>query len=555
MHGSSFSRGLLLLGSLVGLVCGASCGLERSPEPPRGVLLVTLDTTRADVLNGGPAAGELAPRITALGADGVRFERAYTVAPLTLPAHVSLLTGLVPPRHGVSANGRTALSEEAKTLAELLHARGFQTAAFVSALVLDRAFGLDQGFDLYDQPQSPERRAMDTARAAADWIARRHGEPYFLWVHLYDAHSPYEPAPEHLERAHGDPYRGEIAALDDAVGVLLDALEGAGLEEQTLVAVTADHGESFGEHGEWLHGSLCYEPTLRVPLLFHFPDGTPEPGPVRIASAVDLLPTLLGRLALPVPAGLDGIDLCDQEHTPERGVYFEALTGWLDYGWSPLVGWLDARGKYLHSSKPEFYAVARDPGEHTDLVESRHRECELARAELARVFALPALEPRTAASDAELDEALTALGYARGGGGAPTPVSPLEPSDRPDPRSRAVELGPLVRASTLFDQERYAESRLLLAEIVRENPHNLVAVDHLTLCLMYAHEFERAEVLLRQRLEDDEVADARLNLGLCLIELGRLEEAERQIVRAAQLLPGEPSIEAALGRVRARLGR
>jgi arylsulfatase A-like enzyme len=561
---------LLLLG-LLGVLAAPACDVARSAPAVESVLLVTLDTTRADVLDGGAASRMLAPRIAALADRGVRFPRAYTVAPLTLPAHASLFTGLVPPRHGLRDNGQDALPESATTLAEVLAARGVETAAFVSSVVLDRGFGLDQGFERWDQPaldsagatDHAERPAAETARVVARWLAERDpARPFFAWVHLYDAHLPYAPSTEHLLRAAGDAYRGEVAALDDAVGVLVDALAAAGVERETLTIVTADHGESLGEHGEPSHGALCYEATMRVPLVMCFPGAPPEPGRTALASLVDVAPTVLARLGVEVPevpGGLDGLDLFDAAAPHVRGVYFESCSGYLNFGWSPLAGWLDSRGKYLHSSRPEFYVSLQDPHERQDLAQSRVHECELARARLRELFARPALghadAEGSAAEEEELAEALSALGYARGGLEQELP-SPLDPCDRPSPRERAHELTPLLRAHALFEARRYVECRPLVAEIVRENPGHLLALDLLALCLMHAREFERAEEVLLQRLaRGPEVADARLNLGLCQLELGRTRAALAELEAAQRLAPEHPEVLAALARARGLVGR
>jgi arylsulfatase A-like enzyme len=532
----------------------------------QSVLLVTLDTARADVLSGDAASRALAPRIAELAEGGVRFPRAYTTAPLTVPAHASILSGLVPPRHGVRDNGLAALPESAETLAEVLRARGFATAAFVSCLVLDRGFGLDQGFERYDQPALAhrtaenyyvERPARDTVRAAGEWLEELDpARPFFLWVHLYDAHLPYEPASEPLERAGGDAYRGEIAALDDAVGELLDALERAGLARTTLVALTADHGESLGEHGEPTHGALCYEAAVRVPLVFRFPLVQPLPSQAHIASLVDLYPTLLATLGLSAPADLDGVDLFAPVVPLERGVYLESYSGYLNHGWSPLAGWVDARGKYLHSSEPEYYSSVQDPEERRDLARSRREECAEARERIAEVLARPVLAREEREDDPDLAAALSVLGYARGSSADEGLPSPLDPSDRPSPKSRAGELEPLQRAFTLFEAGRMAECRPLVERIVRENPRHLLALDLLALCLMDAGEFAAAEDVLRQRLEaGPEAADTRLNLGLCRLELGDAEGALPEIEAAARLTPGEPAVQEALGRVHEALER
>lgn len=538
----------------------AACQGEAAPPALEHVLLITLDTTRADVLDGSPASRALAPRIAALADAGLRFPNAYTVAPLTLPAHASLLTGLYPPRHGLRDNGQDALGLEVETLAERLAAEGRTTAAFVSSVVLDRGFGLDQGFERYDQPEldssarhlHPERPARETVAAALEWLGTRDPErPFFLWVHLYDAHVPYLPAPEHLARADGDAYRGEVAALDEAVGALLDALEEHALSEHTLVVLTADHGESLGEHGEPTHGALCYEATMRVPLLLRFPGPPPAPAPVRFASLVDLVPTLLGRLGLEAPPDLDGFDLFAPDVPLSRGVYLESLSGLFHYGWSPLVGWIDPRGKYLHSSRPEFYLPLQDPHERQDLVHSHGHEAELAHRALAGLLAR---EPLPVNEDAPaLGEALSALGYARGEQETLPPL--LAPSARPAPRERAHELAPLLRCHALLDAGRPAEALPLLEELTRENPRHELALDLLAQARLQLGDFVRAEEALRARLALAEVADAHLNLALCRLELGHPEEALAALERARALAPTNPEVARESERLRARLVR
>jgi arylsulfatase A-like enzyme len=554
----------VLANACAALVAAALVGCDAGPREPRSVLLVTLDTTRADVLAGDAASRALAPRAAALADEGLRFPRAYSVAPLTLPAHASLLTGLVPPRHGLRDNGRAALSPAAETLPELLAARGFDTAAFVSSVVLARGFGLAQGFATYDGPEpearaaghaQSERSARATAAAAAAWLAERDpARPFFLWVHFYDAHVPYRPAPEHLARAGGDAYRGEVAAQDEALGLLLDALEARKRARETLVVLTADHGESLGEHGEPTHGALCYEAALRVPLVFRFPGPPPAPGPARLASLVDLVPTLLERLALPVPEGLDGVPLFAPDAPAERGLYFESCAGFLNYGWSPLAGWLDARGKYLHSSAPEFYLPQQDPREAHELAATRAADCARAREHLAEVLARPALAPTAAAEDQALAAAIGALGYARGSAEVVVP-DPLAPSALPSPRARAHELEPLLRAHALFESGRYGECRPLVEAIVRENPRHLLALDLLGLCRMHAGDFRAAVEAWHQRLALSETADTRLNLGLARLELGDAAAALREIEAALRLAPAQPEVLAAHRRALAALAR
>jgi tetratricopeptide (TPR) repeat protein len=390
------------------------------------------------------------------------------------------------------------------------------------------------------------------------WLrARDRSRRFFLWVHFYDPHIPNEPAGEFREQAGGDAYRGEIAAADRALGRIAAELRALALDDSTLLVLTADHGESLGEHGEPTHGALCYEATLRVPLVFRFPAGrTPEPGPARFASVVDLAPTILARLGCAVPADLDGLDLFAPDAPADRGVYCESLSGYLNYGWSTLCGWVDARGKYLHSSRPELYHPLEDPEERVDLAPNRQEECAQALARIGAVLARPALAAAAAPPDEELRAALGALGYAQSGGALDELPPLLEPGERPSPRERAHELEPLLVAHALFQEGRYAECLPRVQRLVDENPGHLLALDLLGLCLMHAGRFEEAQAILRQRLaRGPERADTRLNLGLALLETGAPEAALAELEAAERLQPGERSIAEALARARDALGR
>jgi len=283
--------GLRRTSSSVRLVAGLAAGLlamacgDAQPAP-RSALLITLDTTRADVLGpyGGPPG--LAPTIERMAREGVVFERAYSVAPLTQPSHASMMTGLWPPVHGVRENGLNALPPAAETVAERARARGLQTAAFVAAVVLDAAFGLDQGFDTY---VGPARKGESTTSHVAElpgdvvvdralaWLsARERRKPFFLWVHLFDPHGPYTPPPAYQRQGRNEAtslYAGEVSFADAQVGRLLDALRADGTLEETFVLLVADHGEAFGEHGEPTHGAYVWDTTLHVPLILRYPHG------------------------------------------------------------------------------------------------------------------------------------------------------------------------------------------------------------------------------------------------------------------------------------------
>jgi choline-sulfatase len=350
---------------------------------PLNLLLVTLDTVRSDHLGCyGDAAAET-PHLDALARQGVRFARASSPVPLTLPSHTTILTGLLPPHHGTRNNGTAPLAAGIPTLATVLAGAGYRTAAFVAAFVLDHRFGLNRGFAVYDdeierpadvswllEAQRPGDQVVDRALG---WLAAADPRPFFLWVHLYDAHAPYNPPSPYRERHPGRPYDGAIAFDDAQVGRLLAALASRGLDDRTVVAIAADHGESLGEHGELTHGLLLYEPVLSVPLLLRAP-GLAARRVDTPVSLVDLAPSLAGLLRQPLPpppgGALDGRDLsaallAGREPSPSE-LYAETRYPEV-FGWSPLFALRRRELKYIAAPRPELYDLQRDPHETRNL--------------------------------------------------------------------------------------------------------------------------------------------------------------------------------------------
>ena len=371
---------------MASVACGArDTRVEIAQRSDRNVLLVTVDTLRADALgtDGGPAR---TPHLDRLADAGIRFSFAHAHAVVTLPAHASILTGRYPYEHGYRDNAGFRLTPGTDTLASRLKAAGFATGAFIAAFPLDARFGLTPGFDVYDGrfdetaggelllPQRPGPAVVDRARA---WIEARR-DRWFAWVHVYEPHAPYTPpAPFDREYA-GQPYYGEVAAADAALGPLLDAVRHS--PRPTLVVVTGDHGEALGEHGEATHGLFAYEPTLRVPLIIaeidadrraealrHNSAGRNVAQPFRAAGPrgevssaaafhVDILPTILDAVNLPLPAGLPGRSLrtaAARDDATPRSSYFEAMSPALEYGWAPLTGVVVGREKYIELPLPE----------------------------------------------------------------------------------------------------------------------------------------------------------------------------------------------------------
>jgi choline-sulfatase len=538
-----------------------ACG--RAQDEVDGVLLVTLDTVRADALGCYGGSPDVAPHLDRLAAESVRFDRARSVAPLTLPAHASMLTGLYPPRHGVHDNGVSVLPESAATLAELARERGVATGAVVAAGVLDRAFGLAQGFDDWTQPEGArELSAREVFQTGSRWLAKRdRSRRWFLWLHVYDAHVPYAPPRAALAQAGGDAYLGEISALDGAFGEFLEPLRLDGTLERALVLVVGDHGEARGEHGEPTHGALVYEATARVPFLARYPGarggGRASRAPV---SVVDVFPTAADALGLRESAraaGLDGVSLWDGEPGPERGVYVESWSGWLNYGWSPLVGWVQDELKYLHSSAPELYRLDSDAGELHDLYAPDDAHVRRATDELAALWSRRAPPPDADARfDPELLAELRRLGYGTTGAPRAGLPAPLAPSARPAPRARAGELALLWEADVLARDGQLAPAEARLRAILAENPGHVSALGELALVRMGRDDFAEAAALLERRLAaGGERVDTWLNLGLCRERLGDGARALEALERAAAIDLDAPGLREHLARLLRAAGR
>jgi arylsulfatase A-like enzyme len=411
--------------------------LPATPGALRGydVVLVTLDTTRPDRLGCYGNAQSATGNLDRLARDGVIFSAAVATSPMTLPAHASILTGLYPQHHGARANSRYRLDDERRTLAEILAESGYATGAFVSSFVLERRFGLAQGFGVFDDRvgSSPgmlgyaERRADQTTDQAIGWLRSRGSQPYFLWVHYYDPHAPnYPPAP-YNQMGLPYPYDGEIALVDHELGRLLAAVESTG--RKTLVVAVADHGEALGEHGELSHGHLVQEATIEIPLILQATGGLGRGVHVDTrVSQVDLMPTILSLLGIEGPRELDGVSLL-QAPDGDRALLAEAVDA--EFGWARLVAVYQGSLKYVDGPSPELYDLARDPLEHNNVVANREADASAMRQEL-REREGPAAG-RLGASNVELGAneiaRLEAIGYITGGG-----VEATGGSRGPDPK-------------------------------------------------------------------------------------------------------------------------
>jgi len=413
--------------AVVALVLAALVVL-RSEAPRPNVLLITLDTVRADHLGSYGYKAGATPALDRLAREGVRFADATANAPLTGPAHAAMLTGVYPGRYGMRDNVSTAIPADTPTLAEILKSAGYHTGAFIGSFILDRAYGFDHGFDAFDsrfdafQPQEKmraERIADDVLKSALPWLAQVPTDrPFFAWVHFYDAHTPYSPPAPYRTTFRTHPYDGEIAYVDNAVGRLLAALERKGVLEQTLVVAIADHGESLGEHGEAEHGLLLYDAVLRIPWLMRLPGharaGTVVTEQVR---SIDLVPTVLESLGLQAPKGLDG----ESVGGPIRGTprkdppssYAESFYGKLHHGWSETYSVRVGEWKFIDAPRRELYDLRTDKREMSNVVDRQANVAGRLSSDLRQVVAGlgPGATTQAKMPDRETLERLRSLGY------------------------------------------------------------------------------------------------------------------------------------------------
>jgi arylsulfatase A-like enzyme/Flp pilus assembly protein TadD len=556
-------------------------GLPLSPGALEGcnVLLVTLDTTRSDRIScyGNPELET--STLDRLAAEGVVFSRATAVAPTTLPTHASILTGLYPVHHGARVNGLFRLDDLHETLAERLRAEGYRTGAVISAFVLDSQYGLDQGFDDYDDTLPDARgasrrhyresRAEHTTDRAVRWLRGTSSDHFFLWVHFFDPHHEYRPPERFAGQHRSNLYDGEIAYVDDELGRLLAVLDELELSERTLVVVVGDHGESLGQHGEITHGYLAYGATLRVPLIMRCGEilggGLHCTSPV---SQVDVVPTVLSLLGFDLPDELDGLPLNGSVAT-DRPTFFESFAGAFEHGWEPLVGVSRGDWKYIHSSAPELYDLAADPQEETNLFAAESTTAAEMKARLGDLYGVDLglvdqVTPNVAPSREDLEQ-LQALGYLGGG-----VVDPAGRGTRGHPREMMPVMHRVEQAD--HDSKTPEETIAELKEVLREHPDFYPAWSYLGAAYgrigdleQGAHALERC-IELRPgmpqtvydlamvRVKQERAAEAlalleplllqypglvrgRYLYGTILGQLGRFEEAARQLKTVFELSP------------------
>jgi arylsulfatase A-like enzyme/tetratricopeptide (TPR) repeat protein len=500
------------------------------PAPPRrpDVLLITIDTLRADAtgFSGNPKAAT--PVLDRLAAEGRVLTGAHAHNVVTLPSHTNILTGLYPYQHGLRDNTGFRLTEKFATLATVLHGAGYATGAFVGAYPLDSRFGLDRGFDVYDDRTTrgdqaetfslAERRGDEVVAPALDWWNRQRGKPRFLWVHLYDPHAPYDPPEPFASRFAANPYLGEVAATDAFLAPLLGPLLDR-KEPPCLVVVTADHGESLGEHGEATHGLFAYEATLKVPLVVWGPGVAPGKDG-RAARHVDIFPTVLAATGVKPPASgpaWPGRSLLAPA-APGEDSYFEALSTTLNRGWAPLRGLLRGGRKFIALPLPEAYELKSDPREERNRIDA---DRPLARAAFGALPQESVWPPVRTSGGAEEEARLRSLGYLASSAPARASYGPED-----DPK-RLVGLDKKIQQIIdTYSRGKIEESVRLAREAVQERPSMPLGHSLLAQGLLESGRITEAVEVMRRARAQGYASDALLRqLGLTLAEGGQSTEA------------------------------
>jgi arylsulfatase A-like enzyme/Tfp pilus assembly protein PilF len=513
------------------------------------IVLISIDTLRSDHLPTYGYDGVETPAIDAFRRDGILFERAYTHVPLTLPAHTSLLTGLLPPTHGVRDNlGYSIDPEGAPLIQQTLREAGYATGAGVSAFVLRRATGLDAGFDFYEDGidlrpdasgpgvQSVQRAGGDTLEAVRPWLRSVADKPFFLFFHIFEPHTPYDPPPELAER-YDSLYDGEVAAADAIVGELLDELRALDVYDASLIVLLSDHGEGLGEHGESEHGVFLYRSTLQVPLLLKLPKSVRAGETVdRTVQLIDFYPTLVSTLDLPLEQALPGNSLLVEKAVAEEGrtIFAETLYPRLHFGWSDLAAVIRDRHHFIDAPEPELYDLVSDPGETDNLVGSQAEmasELALALGQYDRSLHAPE------AADAETRRRLQALGYLG-------EATLSEGDELPDPKAKIGVLAEIREAHRFFADGDFEAAIAAFQSIVDESPGIEDAWQYLALAQIGFGRAQDAVATYRSALEHVPHSQ-RLSLraAMLLFRLGRLEEA---FVRARFAIPYDPAAAHAL---------
>lgn len=579
-------------------VCVCPGRLFAADTPPVNVVVITIDTLRADHLGCYGYKQIRTPNIDALAGDAVKFDRAYTPVPVTLPSHSAMFTGTYPPLSGMHDFSANVLSPQQPTLATVLKQNGYTTGAVVASAVLDSRFGLNQGFDFYydhfdfsrlqesnlDQMERPGNVVADETLA---WLAKNYQKKFFLWMHLYDPHHPYNPPPPYDKDYASQPYDGEIAFADAQVGRLLSFLKEKGLYPNTLIVLAGDHGEGLGEHGEKTHGFFIYNSTLHVPFIIHLPAMAAKQIDTPVCLA-DLMPTVLSALGIAAPPKVQGRNLMPlmkgEARADDRALYSETFLPRLHFNWSELRGAQNASYHFIDAPKPELYDLKKDPGETQNLIAAKKAVGEEMRAKLTglvRDYSASHEMAQKTGLDPALMERLKSLGYAGFSGGGDPNVSNR---DLPDPKDR-IELYELISEAmadaqhgrleesvtklntalktdpksvatryllglSYYRLHRYEDARRELAQVVKESPDYTLAVFNLGLAQARTGDYDGAISTLKRTLELDPTNySAAFNLGVAYLQKKQIPESIAALRQSVTIYPEYAEGHRSLGEV------
>ena len=565
-------RLVLVLAAFAALAVFFPWGRLRPVSVPRNVLMITIDTLRADRVGSYGSKAGLTPHLDALAADGVRFSTAYTPVPLTGPSHATMLTGRYPRTHGLLNNGTQVLPEDEILLSEVLHEKGFQTGAIVSALVLASTFGLNQGWDLYYEEDIAgttgrhglwydQRPGDKTVDRALTWLTGEGDRPFFLWVHLFDPHDPFEPPSPYKEKYAKAPYDGEVAFTDAQVGRLLEQIKSMGLYDNTLIVVAADHGEGLGEHKEEFHGIFLYNTTTHVPLIIRVPGGRRGAVVDDLASTLDITPTVLDALRIPQPdskrgsAGIQGISLLPAvmkgARVPARSLFLETIYPSASYGWAAPRALVRPSWKWIDLPEAELYDLSRDPAELKELHTSDPSRASDLRAEYQAMKADlddSAGSAQTAAIDDETRDRLISLGYIGGEQSTTSTRVGL------DPKKVAFMTTPLRIAMTFQKNGKYADAVFIYEKALEVDPDNRLVLMQMAQALSADGRLDAAVPYFEHAIAVyPDVEEFYRTYGLACMNAGRVDQAQGIFKTALATMPTSAHMHFLLGLARAQV--
>ncbi len=517
----------------------------------RNVVLISIDTCRADYLSCYGYKQKTTPNIDAIAQEGVLFENTISPIAMTLPAHSSMMTGTIPPYHGIHDNDGYILAKSNVTLAEILKEKGFTTGATIGAFVLDSQFGIAQGFDSYydnfdediNTSGIAERRGAEVSKYTMQWLEENSKDPFFLFVHYFDPHSRYVP-PEPFASAYtSNPYAGEIAYVDSCIGQVIDKLKKLGLYESTLLIITSDHGESLGEHGEQSHGYFVYQSTVKVPLIIKVPGGPEGKRVIDITGLIDILPTVCSLKGIQLPSEVQGKDLSSyifgkKIFAKKRSYYTESLFP-TKYNANSLLSLVTQQWKYIQTTRPELYDLVKDPKERKNLVKSQPQTARRLQNDLQQILK-QTIRQQDDTNNKIMDEQtlrrLESLGYITG---SDVKEDFEFDQSKDDPKDVIAFHIYINKISPLVLKKKYDEAKHLCKQLILQRPGAAEPYYQMGTVLIHEKNYEQAASYLHKAIEfEQDPIKALNNLGIALAAMGKPAEAIDYYQQALKIEPG-----------------